>query len=780
VNRWLDHLGAQNLNQIHKNEFIDDLSNLKGFAKVLQSAIIGKANSVMDKLALLDLKLKEQKLLTQEIDGIRQHPGNINSNLGDNLPWKERLEEIVDNSASVHSEFDVALYGMCEVIKRINFYVKNMQKAYIAPSTIRQSAPETKYYPHDQIVHENNVAFHNLGPKVGQYNEKDPLHNGDVHLPGSKVREDVHRPESGLYNHKEKKHPHHKWVRRADHHLVNQIKKHIFPEIKKTLSQHVRNTVTSTNVPESHALHADSHSAAVPHVGHSETPQSILQKMAEEEARLENITLDKAEKIVQNELNNTINKKAKNFAKKTALKVAQEPKVHNAKILLKDALEQHRHGKISQQKFHKFIKHYKKVVKTTMHKTITTIQTKINNKLNDPNHSVLNRPALGKASAKGIVKNGLLKVLNELKVQKIVNATKKAVNDKYLRKAGLLEHHNKDKRNHLQSGIKSASINLHRVGPVHSSPQQIINDLNKDSLNVKNKNHYPGHLTGIPRHHKKQVTSSKQENPKVQQARQLVVDTVRASIAAENAAKEAQVLAQKVELEASKRPDNPIIKQAKKISDRNARVATNNAKKANLAVFEAKSEIKAVSQGKVNPSQAYEHIKQLKEVAKKAQRNAELAPKMSQAVKNKVTQTVKQIKQQPHLNKKEINTAVKLIKKVVNSALKAENAAQEARKLAQRAQQISAKNPHNQVIREATKIAIKNARISQKQAQIAADAVRKTKEEAKLFKSGREGVPQVFHELKKLSHQAQTAMRKAEAAPKKIVKLASQIPLRSF
>ena len=64
-----------------KNEFIDDLSNLKGFAKILQSGIIGKANSVMDKLALLDLKLKEQKLLTQEIDGIRQHPGNINSNL---------------------------------------------------------------------------------------------------------------------------------------------------------------------------------------------------------------------------------------------------------------------------------------------------------------------------------------------------------------------------------------------------------------------------------------------------------------------------------------------------------------------------------------------------------------------------------------------------------------------------------------------------------------------------------------------------------------------------
>ena len=567
MNRWLDHLGAQNLNQINKNEFIDDLSNLKGFAKILQSGIIGKANSVMDKLALLDLKLKEQKLITQEIDGIRQHPGNINSNLGNNLPWKERLEEIVDNSASVHSEFDVALYGMCEVIKRINFYVKNMQKAYIAPNTIRQSPPETKYYPHDQIVHENNVSYHNLGPKVGLYNEKDPLHNGDVHLPGSKVREDVHSPKSGLYYHKEKKQPHHKWVRRADYHLAKNKEKHIFPEVKKNLSKHVKSNI---------------------------------------------------------------------------------------------------------------------------------------------------------------------------------------------------------KENTHIFPINSSSIKLHNVQSTQYNP-----------INTQNKKQYKGHLFGIP-NHKKSETNQKHEHSKVQQARQYVVDTIRASKAAENSAKKTLMFLHNVEVEASKRPNNPIIREALKISQRNAQVATKSAKKAFLAVKEAKRQVSAVSKGKINPSIAVQHLKELKKIAIKSQKNAELAPKMSQAINNKVTQTVKQIKQQPHLNKNEINTAVKLIKKVVNSALKAENAAQEARKLAKRAQEISAKNPNNQVIREAAKIAIQNARISQKQAGVAADAVRKTKEEAKLFKSGREGVSQVFQELNKLSQKAQKAMRKAEAAPKKIVKLASKIPLQNL
>jgi hypothetical protein len=569
VNRWLDHLGAQNLNQINKNEFIDDLSNLKGFAKIIQSGIIGKANSVMDKLALLDLKLKEQKLLTQEIDGIRQHPGNINSNLGNNLPWKERLEEIVDNSASVHSEFDVALYGMCEVIKRINFYVKNMQKAYVATNTIRQSVPETKYYPHDQIVHENNVAYHNLGPKVGLYNEKDPLHNGDVHLPGSKVREDVHSPKSGLYNHKEKKHPHHKWVRRADHHLSKQIKKHIFPEIKKNLSNHVKNTVK-----------------------------------------------------------------------------------HNTNI----------------------------------------------------------------------------------------------------------------------SSNNTASIKLHKTQYTQYNP-----------INTQNKKQYPGHLFGIPHnHHKKEETKLQHANPEIQQANKYVIDTIRASKAAENAAKKTIKLLHNVKVEASKRPNNPIIIEALKISQRNSQVAINSANKALQAVKEAKRQVSAVSQGKINPSIAFQHLKELKQIAIKSQKNAELAPKMSQAINNKVTQTVNQIKQQPHLNKQEINTAVKLIKKVVNSALKAENAAQEARKLAKRAQEISVKNPNNQIIRQAAKIALQNARISQKQAGLAADAVRKTKDEAKLFKSGREGVSQVFQELNKLSLKAQKAMKKAEAAPKKIVKLASKIPLQNL
>ncbi len=116
--------------------------------------------------------MKEQALINEQILSIQTHPGNISSNLGNNLPFKEKLEDIVNNSASIHSEFNVALHGICNVIKKIDIYVREMQSKQINSRKIKGPAPETQYYP-DSYVFSGQVD--RLNRK--DYNEKIPVVN---------------------------------------------------------------------------------------------------------------------------------------------------------------------------------------------------------------------------------------------------------------------------------------------------------------------------------------------------------------------------------------------------------------------------------------------------------------------------------------------------------------------------------------------------------------------------------------------------------------------------
>lgn len=102
--------------------------------------------------------MKEQALIDDQVTQVQNHSGNVNSNLGDNLPWKEKLERIVENSASIHGEFDVALNGICNVIKKIDNYISSMTNIPVNSKTIRSAPAETQYYPNTQGVHVNEVV----------------------------------------------------------------------------------------------------------------------------------------------------------------------------------------------------------------------------------------------------------------------------------------------------------------------------------------------------------------------------------------------------------------------------------------------------------------------------------------------------------------------------------------------------------------------------------------------------------------------------------------------
>jgi len=100
--------------------------------------------------------MKEQSLIDEQIKSIKEHPGNISSNLGDNLPFKEKLEDIVNNAASIHTEFNVALNGICTVIKKINTFVHQMEARKINSKKIKGANPETQYYPNSYLINKHD------------------------------------------------------------------------------------------------------------------------------------------------------------------------------------------------------------------------------------------------------------------------------------------------------------------------------------------------------------------------------------------------------------------------------------------------------------------------------------------------------------------------------------------------------------------------------------------------------------------------------------------------
>lgn len=115
--------------------------------------------------------MKEQNLIDEQVASVQNHSGNVNSNLGDNLPFKEKLERIVEVSASIHGEFDIALNGICSVIKKIDNYISSMKNINIDSRKIKGAPAETQYYPDTHGVHVNEVITNPQVSGVGNVME---------------------------------------------------------------------------------------------------------------------------------------------------------------------------------------------------------------------------------------------------------------------------------------------------------------------------------------------------------------------------------------------------------------------------------------------------------------------------------------------------------------------------------------------------------------------------------------------------------------------------------
>jgi hypothetical protein len=686
---------------VTKEAFIDDLANLKGFAKVLQSEIIGKANSAMQKLALLDLKLKEQKLIDDEIKGIKSHPGNINSNLGDNQQWKERMDDIVRNAASVHSEFDVSLNGITEVIKRINSFLSHASKTYKDPATIRNAPVETQYHPNDHMVMANEPVHHALGPKAGHYNPKNPLMNSSLKFPKA-----GHIPAPTADTKKD---------------IIRAVRISLLPDVKKMIKAEVRKI--SGNI----------------------TGQSIIRKITLEEAKTQGLAVRNAKNIVQKVLNKTINKVANKVTLKAAKLVANSKSVQKSALVHSTKLS----SKPIIQKVnlltHQLIKKSDKVKRTEAFNPkfgAASIRGLV--------HSVL--PATAKNLKQKSIISKIKKAIKQKKstqlkqiVKKVINTAtdlkkdalkakrlainakiiaKTYPNNKALQKAKIVAVRNANKAiKKANSALKLArkaqsTLVKAKAGKVNIAKAIKFVKKIENKVDVK-----------TPTMTKKEIKKVVKTMKKIAKAAQIAVHNQ--ELKAVKAIKAANANPGNAQLQKLK---DIAIKKAQ-ISEKNAIVALNAAKKAN-------SKIKALIKGKISPAKASKIISSLQNKAVKA---------VIKATKPKIT------KKAPAPTAK---TLRKILVATIKKATVAKKIAEKAKKNALKAIKNAASKPDSIKAQKKKDIAVAKANAAIIQANIAIKAAKSAKKTVIAVKKGGKITPKVLKNLKRIQAKASVAVNK--------------------
>jgi len=114
--KWLDYYETENLLEQTRGDMVENVGRILGKTIDLQQFIHLRAGLILKKLALLDMKLKQIGVLEDTIKNIEIHPADIHSNLGNNLLWKFNMEAIVDETASIHSGYQLAWNSICEVL----------------------------------------------------------------------------------------------------------------------------------------------------------------------------------------------------------------------------------------------------------------------------------------------------------------------------------------------------------------------------------------------------------------------------------------------------------------------------------------------------------------------------------------------------------------------------------------------------------------------------------------------------------------------------------------
>lgn len=144
--KFLTFYENENLKEATMGDMIENVGRILGKSIDIQSFINLKTGLIMKKLGLLDMKLKQVAVLENTAKQVTLHPRDIHSNLGNNQQWKTHLENIVDETASVHSLYSLAVNSICQVI---NYKVMDARTDIHSAKHIAPIPIEKKFYPND-------------------------------------------------------------------------------------------------------------------------------------------------------------------------------------------------------------------------------------------------------------------------------------------------------------------------------------------------------------------------------------------------------------------------------------------------------------------------------------------------------------------------------------------------------------------------------------------------------------------------------------------------------
>ena len=173
LRKWLEFFENENLHELSMPEMVDNVSRMTGKAVDLQNFISFKSGLVAKFMGLLDMKLKQIAVLDDAIKNIERHGFDIHTNLGNNLVWKQNLEELMDLSTAVNSNYSLAWGSMCEVIEqkdKINTTLLDSRRS-VKHSLEKEYVPGAKYFK--TVTGINKAEDHKHLPTPSVRNAKD-------------------------------------------------------------------------------------------------------------------------------------------------------------------------------------------------------------------------------------------------------------------------------------------------------------------------------------------------------------------------------------------------------------------------------------------------------------------------------------------------------------------------------------------------------------------------------------------------------------------------------
>lgn len=153
---WIEFTEKENLHELTHPQMIDNVSKILGKSIDLQNFINLKSGLIVKLLGLLDMKLKQLEVLDNTMNSINDHHSDIHSDLYGNAFWKNKLDELLNYSTAINSNYSLDWSTMCEVLGAIQPVTTNIPSSKL----VRKSQLARQYHPDQEylVMKETNEA----------------------------------------------------------------------------------------------------------------------------------------------------------------------------------------------------------------------------------------------------------------------------------------------------------------------------------------------------------------------------------------------------------------------------------------------------------------------------------------------------------------------------------------------------------------------------------------------------------------------------------------------